>query len=271
MPTNPTHLGWKVLLAFLFVSATALAEDIGLNPTRPTIANSAAIQNKGVVQFESGYDAYPQRIPGNQQTVAASLSYAALDRLRLDFAWSPFAHQSDALSAENGVSTIQLGGKLEAIKENYHRLPPGLAFQYEAELPTASQQSLQGYGQQIIVLINHHYLKDGNLDVIVNGSLVQADCETSTGCRYGGQHSVAVSYHVQKSTRLYAELFGQNNSASNTPPGTYAFTGFFHEFSETFGLDGGLRFGVSDNSASFGTTIGIIFGRRIHGDPSPRP
>ena len=270
MPTTLNDLGWKTLLGTIFLSASAFAQDIGLNPTRPTIANSAAIQNKGVLQFEAGYDAYPQAIPGNQQTVASSLSYAALDRLRLDFAWTPFTHQSDAIKSDNGVSTIQIGGKVEAIKEDYHRPTPGLAFQYEAELPTASQRSLQGYGQQIIVLINHHYLKYGNLDVLINSSLVQADCETVTRCRYGGQQSGAVSYHIQKTTRLYAELFGQNNSASNTPPGTYVFGGFFHEFSDTFGIDGGLRFGVSDHSSSIGTSVGLIFGRRIQGDPAPQ-
>ena len=268
MPKNPALLCSKIFFAAAFLSTAAHAQDIGLNPTRPTIANSAAIQNKGVLQFEAGYDAYPQSVPGNQQTVAASLSYAALDRLRLDFAWSPFAHQSDADSSDNGISTIQVGGKVEAIKEDYHRPIPGLAFQYEAELPTASQQSLQGYGQQFIVLINHHYLTNGNLDVIVNGSLVQADCETSTGCRYGGQQSVAVSYHIQKTTRLYAELFGQNNSASNTPAGTYVFSGFYHQFSSTFGIDGGLRFGVTDHSSSIGTTVGLIFGRRVQVSPA---
>jgi hypothetical protein len=93
--------------------------------------------------------------------------------------------------------------------------------QYEAELPSASQPSLQGYGQQVIVLLNHHYGKNGDLDFILNGSLVQSDCQTHSGCSYGGQQSFALSYHLQKKTRLYAEAFSQNVSQSNTPPGTY--------------------------------------------------
>lgn len=247
------------------VFSQAPAQDIGMNPTRPTISNSAAIQNKGVLQFELGYDAYQQHVPGNQQTVAASLSYSALDRLRLDFGWSPFAHQPDGATAANGVSTLTVGGKVEVHKEQYHLSSPGFALQYEAELPTASDHALQGYGQQIIVLLNHHYLKDGALDVIVNGSLVQSDCETSTGCTYGGQHAFAVSYHIQKKSRLYVEVFGQNNSASNTPPGTYVFGGFYRQLTDTVGIDGGMRFGVSDHSASVGTTVGLIFGRRLRG------
>ncbi len=236
-----------------------------MSPTRPTIANSATVQSPGVLQVETGYDAYPQRVPGDQQTVDTFLSYTPLSRLRLDYAWSAFNHQQDASGTTDGVGTIAIGGKVELRKEQYHRAAPGLAVQYEAELPTASASALQGYGQQFIFLMNHHYGRDGDLDVILNGSLVQADCQTPGGCTYGGQQSFALSYHVQRDTRLYAEVFGQNNSQSNTPPGTYVFCGFYHEFGEAFGIDGGLRFGVSDHSASFGTTVGLVFGKRLSG------
>ena len=100
------------------------------------------------------------------------------------------------------------------------------------------------------------------MDVIVNGSIIQSDCQTVTGCSYGGQQSFALSYHLQEKTRLYAEV-GQNVGQSNTPPGTYIFGGFYHQFGDAFGLDGGLRFGVSDHAASIGTTVGIVFGKRL--------
>ena len=136
--------------------------------------------------------------------------------------------------------------------------------QYQAELPTASGKSLQGHWQQAIFLMNHHYGPNGDLDVMVNGSVVQSDCQMTTGCTYGGQQSIALSYHLSKPTRLYAEIFGQNVSQSNTPPGTYVFGGSLHQFNDSFGLNGGLRFGVSDHASSIGTTVGIVFGRRLH-------
>ena len=92
--------------------------------------------------------------------------------------------------------------------------------------------------------------------------VMQSDCQTSAGCSY--QQSFALSYHLRKDTRLYAEVFGQNTPQSNTPPGTYVFSGFYHQFNDAFGIDGGLRFGVSDNSARIGTTIGLVFGKRLH-------
>ena len=257
----PASLSVSLAMAAALCCAAATAQDLSLNPTRPTVANSSGIQSKGVVQVEAGWDAYPQKVPGDMQTVDTLVTYTPLDRLRLDFDWSAYNHQRDAATVTNGVGTISIGGKVEIKKEDYHKAAPGVAVQYEAELPTASQASLQGYGQQAILLINHHYLTDGNLDVMGNASIVQ-DC-SGPRCTYGGQQSVALSYHVTKSTRLYAEVFAQNVAQSNTPPGTYVFGGFYHPFSDSFGIDGGLRFGVSDHSASFGTTIGIVFGKRL--------
>lgn len=257
-----------LLCSALLVIDPSPGQELNLSPTRPTVANSVTIQSKGVLQVEMGYDAYPRNPPGNLQTLDTALYYSPLNRLRLDFVWTTFQHQQDGDTATNGISTIQIGGKVLLKKENYHEWKPGFAVQYEAELPTASKTQLQGYGQQAILLTNHHYGKDGDFDVILNGSIVQSDCQTHTGCTYGGQQSLALSYHLNKQTRLYAEAFGQNVSQSNTPPGTYIFGGFLHQFSESIGIDGGMRFGVSEGSASYGTTIGLVFGKRLHSEPA---
>ena len=79
----------------------------------------------------------------------------------------------------------------------------------------------------------------------------------------GGQQSLAVSYHLNGKTRLHAEIYGQNVSQPNTPEGTYVFDVLLHQFSSTFGIDGGVRFGVRDHSASIGTTVGLLSGKRL--------
>jgi hypothetical protein len=269
-PYTLIRTGWiqlRVIISLGFLSwANLPAQDLSLSPTRPTVANSVTIQDKGVLQVETGYDAFPQGVSGNQQTVTGSLYYVPLERLRLDFGWSAFSHQETDGGTASGIGTTQVGGKVVLLKENYNRPTPGIGVQYEAELPTASNRVLQGFGQQFILLMNHHYGRNGIFDVIVNGSLVQSDCQTRRRCSYGGQQSFAVSYHHHQHTRLYAEVFGQNNSQSNTPPGTYAFGGFYHQFSDSFGLDGGMRFGLTNHSARVGTTIGLVLGRRMHGN-----
>lgn len=207
------YMGCGATLALSTCAVVAHGQTSEMNPTRPTVANSSAIQDKGTLQVETGYDAYP----GDMSTVDTAFYYAPLDRLRLDFVWSAFSHEvNDDGSTTNGVSTIQIGGKVEVKKEDYYRWAPGIALQYEAELPTASKHDLQDYGQQAILLLNHHYGKNGVLDVMANGSIVQFDCQTLSHCRYGGQQSLALSYHVTKATRVYTEVFGQNNSQSNT-------------------------------------------------------
>ena len=256
-----------VCAAGVLLAQAVPAQELDLNPTRPTIANSSGIQAKGVLQVEIGHDSYPELVPGDQQTTDVSVFYAPLDRLRLDFNLPAFNYESTATDSYKGVGTIQLGGKVILWQEDYHKRAPGVALQYEATLPTASRQELQDKGQQIILLLNHHYGRNGDFDVIVNGSLVQSGCVDPGGCHLGGQQAVALSFHVNKSTRLYTEVFAQNTSQSDTPPGTYAFGGFFHKFNDHFGLDVGMRFGLSDHSASFGPTLGVVFGKRLHAEP----
>ena len=128
------------LLVCLASSAQcARAQEFDLNPTRPTIANSVGIQSKGVLQVEVGQDSYPELIPGDQQTSAISIFYAPLDRLRLDLGWSALASQITPTTSDQGVGTLQLGGKFILRQEAYHKAYLGLAVQYEATLPTASQ------------------------------------------------------------------------------------------------------------------------------------
>lgn len=244
-----------------FLKLLRAAQDLNLSPTRPTVANSVAMQNRGVLQIETGYDAYPQQVPGNSQTIDTTITYTLLTRLRLDFGWSAFNHREEDGLATNGIGTISIGGKI-LLKSDHPRLP-ALGLQYGAELPTASQTTLQGYGQQVILILNHHYGKDGKLNVIVNGSLIQSSCQTKDGCGYGGQHSVALTYRIQEKTRIYMEVFGQNVPQSNTPPGTYFFNGLYRQFGDSFAINGGVRFGLTDHSSGIGATVGLVFGKHL--------
>ncbi len=250
-----------VLALTLLISVPGQTQEkISLNPTRPTVSNGSSLQSKGVVQVEAGYDAYPSSKPGEQQTFDTAVYYTPYSRLRLDLTWSSLAQVDVPENRATGIGTMQLGAKVLLVGDLTHRGVPGVGLQYEAELPTADDKALQTYGQQIILLVNHHV---GPVNFIANASMVQTGCQTARGCAIGGQQAVALSYRVAKRTSLYTEAFAQNVAQSNSPPGTYIFGGFLHRFSDTFGLDGGLRFGVSDGAARFGTTIGIVYGKRV--------
>ena len=256
--------GCLIAVGMICASAAWAQDTIELSPTRPTIANSASVQGKGVLQVEVGYDAYPQTPPGEQQAIDAAFYYTPWSKVRLDFSWTGFSRMHDAEQQATGVGTVQLGTKIVFVKDQTHRWLPGLGFQYGAELPTASEEALNGYGQQAILETNHHF---GRVNLIVNGSVVQTDCQTGSGCTIGGQQSVALTFKATPHTSLYAETFAQNVAQSNTPPGTYVFGGLQHKFSDAFSVNGGLRFGVSDHSASLGTTVGLVFGKRLRAVP----
>src|SRR5690242_8874642 len=84
-----------IVFASALLSIPSRAQAPDLNPTRPTVANSAAIQGKGVLQVEVGYDSYPQAVLGRQDTLGLLATYVPLQRLRLDFGWSPYAYRHD--------------------------------------------------------------------------------------------------------------------------------------------------------------------------------
>ena len=48
-----------ILTVAVLLSGIGYADDLNLSPTRPVVANSATIQDKGVLQVEIGYDVFP--------------------------------------------------------------------------------------------------------------------------------------------------------------------------------------------------------------------
>ena len=129
-----THV--LILLTFVPLLLGKLsAQDLNLSPSRPTVANSVTIQDKGVLQAEIGYDAFPQHNPGNQQTVGTSLYYVPVERLRLDFGWSAFSHQEGEDGKASGIGTIQLGGKIVLVPEESTERNQGLLFNTRQSSP----------------------------------------------------------------------------------------------------------------------------------------
>ena len=109
-----------LLVSVLLIARLSVGQDLNLRSSRPTVANSVTIQSKGVLQVETGYEAYPRNPSGNLQAVDTAFSYVPLDRLRLDFEWTAFQHQQQANATVNGISTVQIGGEVLLERENYH-------------------------------------------------------------------------------------------------------------------------------------------------------
>ena len=58
-------------VVWILLSQRLIAQELNLSSSRPTIANSATIQNPGVLQVEIGVDSYPQRVRGGRLSADA--------------------------------------------------------------------------------------------------------------------------------------------------------------------------------------------------------
>ncbi len=247
------NIVWPVLISLSFQSTMSGQTNSYIDSTRPTISSDAAIQQRGVLQVESGYDGY--FLPYDQ-TGQTSLYYALTNWLRLDAGLSAW-RATDTASSERevGVGNVSVGAKAVLFRDGRSRIVPGFAVEYEASLPTASNTELRSRYHQGTLIVSNSV---GTFRWKVNGSLYGSGCERG-GCSVHGQGALGVSETLTDVTTLQAEFFGQTNSAT-APPGAYLFGGLTHKLSDRTAVNGGLRFGVTRDAPRIGVTVGFTVG-----------
>ena len=247
------------LLLFFLPSAHAQTNSY-LDSTRPTISSDAAIQQKGALQVESGYDGY--FLPFDQ-TGAASFYYALTNWLRVDATLSAFRATDVGVSDRTiGVGTSAFGAKAILFHDGRSKIIPGFAVEYEETLATASRDALQSRRHQGTFIMSNSY---GAWRWKLNGSAIGSGCGKSNGCSVHGQVALGVSDDLTRGTTLATEFFGQSDSVS-APAGVYAFVGASHRLGQHAALNGGLRFGLTPAAPTVGVTLGltVAVGGRPH-------
>jgi len=138
-----------LLLMFVFCLAVAAQDDEEdfIDPTRPTVSESATIQKKGVLQLEYGgdfdFDAPDFR---NRQSAPLDLQFAVNKRLRLDLSFDTVVSQKDLMGMrESGIGDVHLGFKAIARDKPKEKL--AIAFAYSVKIPTASDEKELGTGR----------------------------------------------------------------------------------------------------------------------------
>lgn len=233
-----------------------------IDSTRPTISSDAAIQQRGVLQIESGYDGY---FHSYDQTAATSFYYAATNWLRLDASLSVLrSTDSGSGRRTTGVGSSSFGAKAVLFHDGRSKTIPGFALAYSEALATATEPGIQSRSHQGTVIISN---TEGPWRWKVNGSVIGSDCYERIGCSVHGQGAVGVSYSLSKPTTLAGEFFGETTSAG-APPGAFLFAGLSHNINERLNVNGGLRFGVTTAAPAVGLTFGVTFG--VGRAPIPR-
>ena len=221
--------------------------------TRPTISSDAAIQQKGVLQIESGYDGY---FAPFDQTEATGVYYALTNWLRLDGA-VPGWRSTDA-GGENKTSGLGNGGigaKVILFHQGKSRTIPGFAVQYSETFASASERNLRSRRHEGTLIASQKF---GKWEAKLNGTLV-ADCYHPFGCGLRGQGVAGVTYSLTDNLTLASDLFGETVSV-DAPAGIYSLLGVTYKLTRAMAVNSGLRFGLNSSASTVGFTVGLTVG-----------
>lgn len=234
-------------------------EEDFIKPGRPGVANPAEIQKAGVLQLEYGYDAnFRAEEFRTEQTAPLTLRFAASQRLLLEASLDTVISQTDESGTRmTGVGDTRIGFQVVALKETERH--PALGFAYYMKLPSASEEKGLGTGRfdhKFVTLISK---KLGSIDMDLNGAVLIVGREDASGWITGGQGALSFSGEFENGFGLAGELSGQTKDDVQTK-GLYVLGAITYKVNRRFRLDGGMRFGLTEDSPRVGVFGGITVG-----------
>jgi hypothetical protein len=235
-------------------------EEEFIKPSRPTVANPAEIQKRGVLQVEYGYDGnFRSEEFRAEHTAPLSLRFAASGRLLLAFEVDSFKSETDRETRERrtGVGDARLGLQLVALKDDGAH--PALAFAYQLKLPAASEQKQLGTGRfdhELRLLLSK---KIGKTDLNFNAGFLADGEEGGGGWDHGGLAAFAASREFDNDFGAEAEISGMSLDAG-LPRGLYALGSLNYKVNRRLRFDWGVRFGLNPEAPRVGVFGGLSVG-----------
>jgi hypothetical protein len=234
-------------------------EEEFIEPGRPGVASPAEIQKAGVLQLEYGYDANFRAAEfRTQQSAPLSLRFAASQRLLLEASLDTVISETDESGTRlTGVGDTRIGFQVVVLKDTERH--PALGFAYYVKLPSASEEKGLGTGRfdhKFITLISK---KLGSVDMDLNGAVLVVGREDASGWVTGGQGALSFSGEFENGFGLEGELSGQTKDDVQ-PKGLYALGAITYKVNRRFRLDGGMRFGLTEDSPRVGVFAGMTVG-----------
>jgi hypothetical protein len=254
--------GGVLLLTFVLCCVAAGQEtedDDFIDPTRPTVSESAMIQKKGVLQLEYGGD-FDFRSPDfrNRQSAPLNLQFAVNKRVRLDFGFETVVSQKDSMGMrESGVGDVSLGFKAIARDKPKERL--GIAFAYSVKIPTASEEKNLGTGRvdhNLRLIFNR---TPGKNDFVFNVSYLNVGREDSERRASGAQAAFSFERKLPKKFSIITELFA-NSVDEKQPRGIYFLEALTYKINKRLRFDVGARPGFGRDAPKIGLFAGLTVG-----------
>lgn len=234
-------------------------EDIfRIRPRHSSVSNPANFNTAGVLQIEYGYGGY-FRGKGfrSQQTGTLSISYAASERIGLEFDIDTISSQQDPkFIRTKGIGDSRLGIQLDVADES--KFSPSFAVSYFAKLPTASVAKDLGTGK-----VDHAFSllfskKVGKFDIDLNSGLLINSKQGEKGFVMGGQFAFGVSRDLTEKVNLQAEIFGESKDADE-PQGLFGSAIVSYRVNHKLSLNASVIVGLTRNSPRIGATVGFTY------------
>lgn len=234
-------------------------EEKYIEPSRPTVANSAEFQKPGVLQVEYGYDGiFRGEDFRSQQTAPLTVRFAASKRLLFDFSIDSIeSEKTEMQPRETGVGDTRVGFQLLALSDT--KKHPALAFAYYVKAPTASFEKGLGTGRtdhKVVALLSK---KVGETDIDFNVAYLNVGREENDRRASGGQAAVSFTREIKNNFGFIGELAGQSED-DVLPRGIFALGALTYKFSERVQFDAGMRFGLNKEAPRAGVFAGITVG-----------
>ncbi|MBA2645661.1 MAG: transporter [Pyrinomonadaceae bacterium] len=248
-----------IILLLPFVTFGQDEDDDFIDPTRPSVSESATVQRAGVLQLEYGGD-FDFRSPEfrSQQSGPLGLQFAVSDRVRLDLDVDTVVSQKDRMGDRaTGVGDVSLGFKAIARDEPKERL--AVAFAYSIKLPAASDEKELGSGRvdHNVRLIFNRTL--GKTDVVMNFSYLNVGRDDSDRRASGAQAIFAIDYELPKNFGIITEFYGQSVD-DEQPRGLYVLGALTYKVNRRLRLDVGARPGFGRDAPRVGLFAGLTIG-----------
>lgn len=258
-----TAIGCCLALALFFpclaAGQTAAADDDFIDPTRPTVLESATVPRPGVLQLEYGAVGYFGRNADGERLTPLGLRFAPDRRWRLDFDIDAVTSQrADGESRVTGVGDTQLAAKYIIRTDPQERL--ALALSYAIKLPMASAGKGLGSGRvdHNLRLIFERTLDKNNF--VFNASYLNAGRDDSARRASGAQAVIAAGRELPRNFNIVAEIYGQTINESAGQRGAYTQGVLGYKVNRRLRLDAGLRFGLGGDTQRVGVVGGLTVG-----------
>ncbi|MEP6925398.1 MAG: transporter [Pyrinomonadaceae bacterium] len=263
------HNGFKFIGVCLFLLCWSFAvagqnpstedEDF-IDPTRPTVLESATTPKPGVLQLEYGITSNFGENSSSQRSSPLGIRFAPNKRLRLDFDLDVFTSQQDLGEPRmTGIGDTALGVKFIGRTEPKKHL--AYAVLYSIKLPSASAEKELGTGR---VDHNLRFILQriiGKNDFGINVSYLNVGREVSHRRDSGAQVVLGYGHELPGGFEIINEIYGQTvDETAGGTRGIYTQSVLAYKINQRLRLDTGIRFGFGNDAPRYGVVGGITVG-----------